>query len=64
MINLLLTILVLSIVFGLLGWLITTLPLPSPWNVVARAVLVLVAVLVLLSLIFGGIPAPHLVGVR
>lgn len=60
MINLLLVILILCIVFGLLAWALTALPLPSPWNVVARAVLALLAALILLSLVFGGIPTPVL----
>lgn len=59
MASLLITILVLVIVFALLWWLISTIPLPAPMaNVrwVLYAILVIIAIVVLL----GFIPGFHL----
>jgi len=58
LISLLITIIVLGIVFYLVWWLLTKLPLPAPFNVVAQALVALIAVVILLSLLFGGLTLP------
>jgi hypothetical protein len=60
LISLLITILVLGLVFGLLYWLIGQFPLPAPFAMAAKAVLALIIVIMLLSMIFGGISVPSL----
>lgn len=62
MINLLLSIIVLAIVFGLVWYVLTLLPLPHPFGQIVRVCVVLVFVLVLLGMAFGGLsfPAMHL----
>lgn len=60
LISLLITIVVLGLVFYLLYWMVGQIPLPEPFAVVARVVLALVVVLVLLSLLFGGLNVPVL----
>jgi hypothetical protein len=60
LIGLLVTVIVLGLVFYLLYWLVGQVPLPAPFKTVATVLLGLVAVLVLLSLLFGGISIPLL----
>jgi hypothetical protein len=60
LIGLLVTVIVLGLVFYLLYWLLGQVPLPAPFKTVATVLLGLVAVLVLLSLLFGGISIPLL----
>ncbi len=58
MINLLLTILVLAVIFGLVFWLLQQLPLPSPWAQIVQICAILICLFVLLGLVFGGISLP------
>jgi len=60
LIGLLVTVIILGLVFYLLYWLLGQVPLPAPFKTVATVLLGLVAVLVLLSLLFGGISIPLL----
>ena len=60
MINLLFTILILAIVFGLVFWLLQSLPLPAPWAQVVQVAAILICILVLLGLVFGGVSLPRL----
>ena len=60
LIYLLIAIIVLGLIFYLLYWLIGQLPLPAPFRTVAIVILSLIAVVVLLSMLFGGIPIPRL----
>ena len=53
MISVLITILVLCIVFGLLWWIVSLLPLPAPFGQVARVV---VAVLFLIIILYEFLP--------
>ena len=54
------TLIVLLIVMGLLYWLVTLLPLPEPFPVIIKVVVILLVIYVLLST-FGMAPAiPHL----
>lgn len=55
MIDLLIYILVMLIVFGLIYWVITLLPLPYPFGLIAQIVVAVILLLVLLSLI-GVVP--------
>lgn len=59
-ISLLVTVIVLGVVFYLLYWLIGQVPMPTPFRTVALVVLALMAVLVLLGILFGGIGVPFL----
>lgn len=49
LVSLLVLILVLGLIFGLVWMLIDLLPIPQPFNVAAKCVLILIAVLVLLD---------------
>lgn len=54
----LVVVLILGLVFALLYWLIGQFPLPAPFAMVAKAVLALIAVLILLGMLFGGVSVP------
>lgn len=58
MINLLISIIVFCIVGGLLYYLVSLLPLPEPFPNIIRICVVLIAILLLLGLIFGGVSMP------
>jgi heme A synthase len=60
MISVLLTIIILVIVGGLLFWAIGMLPLPAPMMQIAKVCLILIFVLVLLGMLFGGVNMPQL----
>ena len=60
MIDLLIYIIVLMIVFGLLFYLVQMLPLPEPFAMIVRAAVILIAILVVLSVAFGGVDLPSL----
>lgn len=60
LISLLVTLVLLGLVFYLLYWLVGQMPLPEPFKTVATVIIGLVAVLVLLSLLFGIAPLPVL----
>jgi hypothetical protein len=58
LVGLLVTILVLVLVFSLLVWLIDQVPAFAPFKQIARAVLALLAIIILLSIVFGGVTVP------
>lgn len=58
MLELLITILILVIVFGLFFWLIQMLPLPAPWGQAAQVLAVLICIALLLGVVFGGVSMP------
>ena len=63
MISMLVTVIVLCIVFGLLYYLVNLLPLPDPFGTILRVCVILICILVVLSIFFGGgdyLPALHL----
>jgi len=60
MLELLVTLIVLAVVFGLVFWLLQQLPLPAPWGTVVRVLAVLVAIVLLLGLVFGGTALPRM----
>ena len=63
MIGLLIQIIVLCIVGGLIYWLVQMLPVPEPFGMILRVCVILICILVVLSLFFGGgdyLPALHL----
>ncbi len=60
LIGLLVTVIILGLVFYLLFWLIGSIGLPEPFNKVAQVLVALVAVLLLLGLLFGGVSIPVL----
>jgi hypothetical protein len=51
---------VLCIVFGLLYYVVTLLPLPEPFKTIAIVLVLVVFILVLLGVLFGGINLPKL----
>jgi hypothetical protein len=53
LIGLVVTVVILGLVFYLLYWLISQIPMPPPFQVVAKVILALAAVILLLSLIPG-----------
>jgi hypothetical protein len=58
--NLLVTILVLALVFGLILWCVRLLPLPAPFASIVQVAVVLILVVILLGMVFGGIPLMQL----
>lgn len=59
MIELLITIVVFAIVFGLIFWLVRILPLPEPFAQIVQVAVVLICILLLLGVVFGGVAIPH-----
>jgi heme A synthase len=60
LISLLVTVVVLGLVFWLLWWLIGVIGLPEPFNKVATVLIALIAVVILLGIVFGGVNLPTL----
>lgn len=58
MLELLVTVLLLMIFAGVAYWLISMLPLPAPMMQIAQVVIVLICLLVLIGMVFGGVPMP------
>lgn len=58
MIDLLFTVIIFAIVAGLIYWLVLQLPLPEPFATVVRIGVILICILVLLGVLFGGVPVP------
>jgi hypothetical protein len=54
MIHTLVALLAMVIVFGLIFYMLRTLPLPVPWNMLVQVVAVLIAILLLLDMLLGG----------
>jgi hypothetical protein len=59
-IELMIYLIVLCIVFGLLYYVVTLLPLPEPFKTIAIVLVLIVFILVLLGVFFGGINLPRL----
>jgi hypothetical protein len=59
MINLLITIIIFAIVAGLLYWLVGMLPLPEPFRTIIKVCAVLICILLVLGMFFGGVSVPH-----
>jgi hypothetical protein len=53
-VGLLIDIVILAIVFGLVYWIVTLLPLPEPFKQIAVVAVLLIFLLVLLSVFLGG----------
>jgi hypothetical protein len=58
-IPLLVYVIVLLVLFGVVWWAITQMPLPHPFGIAAQVLLLVVFVLILLSLLFGAGPGTH-----
>jgi len=56
MITLLIWLLVLVLVFGVVIYVVQLLPLPAPFGQIALAVVALIFVLLIISMLLGGIP--------
>jgi len=56
MITLLIWLLVLVLVFGVVIYVVQLLPLPHPFGQIALAVVALIFVLIIVSMLLGGIP--------
>ena len=54
MIALLVQIIIVCVVLGLLFYLVGMLPMPEPWPTIIRVCVILICILVLLSIAFGG----------
>jgi hypothetical protein len=58
-INLLVTLLVLVLVFGLIWWLFTSIvTLPAPFAKVAQVLIAVIFIVLLLGIVFGGVDVP------
>ena len=60
MINLLVSLLILAVVAGIAYWLLGMLPLPAPFRQIVQVIVILICLLVLLGVLFGGVQVPHL----
>lgn len=60
LVSLLVTILILALIFSLVWWVLGQMPIPAPFRMVVNAILGLIAIIVLLSMLFGGINVPTL----
>jgi len=58
LIGLLVTVIIAGLIFWVLWYIVRMLPLPEPFRTVAMVVLGLIAVIFLLSLLFGGLSLP------
>lgn len=58
MIALLINFIVLCVVFGLIYWVVLQLPLPKPFPKLIRIAVIVVFVLLLISVFFGGVQLP------
>jgi hypothetical protein len=58
MIDFLISVIILCIVFGLIYYLVTLLPLPEPFHKIATIAVLLVFILILLGMLVGGITLP------
>lgn len=64
MIELLVTVIIFAIVAGLLYWLVLQLPIPEPFLTVVKIAVVLICILLLLGIVFGGIDIPRVRSLR
>jgi hypothetical protein len=55
---------ILVIVFGLIMWLISALPIDDRFKRVAQILMILVAIIFLLSMLFGWLPLPRSFNLR
>lgn len=59
MIDLLVWIVILCLVFGLIYYIVTLIPLPDPFKTVAVIAVLVIFLIVLLSALLGGVPMPR-----
>ncbi len=62
MIGLLLSVLILALVAFVAFWIIQQLPFPPPIKNIAMAIVGLIILLVLIGMLFGGVPYPYMHG--
>ena len=58
MIDFLVSLIILCIVFGLIYYIVTLLPLPDPFKTIAVIAVLLIFILILLGALIGGIDLP------
>jgi hypothetical protein len=56
----LIALLILVLIAGLLWWAITQIPLPAPIAQIVQVVFVIIIALMLVGMLFGGVPLPTL----
>lgn len=56
--DLLLTLLIFILIFGLIYWVTTLIPLPGPMRQIVIVILAVIAIIYLLGMLFGGFPHP------
>ena len=59
MIEALLSLVLLLIIGGLLYYCVSLLPLPEPFPAIIRVCVIIICVLLLISVLFGGVDLPH-----
>lgn len=59
MIELLLSVILLCVVLGLTYWLVTLLPLPAPFPTIIQVCVVVICIILLLGVVFGGVDFPR-----
>jgi hypothetical protein len=60
MIDVLISIIILAVVFGLIFYLVQMLPIPEPFAMIVRVAVILIAILLVVSVAFGGVSVPLL----
>jgi len=58
--NLILTLVVVVLIFGIAWWAISQIPLPQPGPMVVRVVFALIAIMLLIGMFTGGVPLLNL----
>lgn len=57
LISLVIYVIIIGLIFWILWWALSQLPIPEPFNTVARVLLALAAVLIVIYLLLGLVPA-------
>ncbi len=60
LISLLVWLIILCLIFSVVWWILGQMPIPTPFRMVVNVVFGLVVLLILLSLLFGGVALPVL----
>ncbi len=60
LISLLVTVLLVGLILWLATWIIGQIPMPAPFKTVALVIVGVIGLLILLSMLLGGLPLPRL----
>ena len=60
MISILISLAVFCIVAGLIYWLVMQLPIPEPFAMIVKVCAIVICILLVLGVLFGGVSVPHI----